>query len=97
MNDISIWVSAHSLYAVAILLGLAIGVFYGFDGWRGDTDALPFQDSPRVKNLLWLFGPGVAAFFGDVNPTTLLDLALGLTPLSMRQIGAVIAPLSPGK
>jgi len=32
-----------------------------------------------------------------VNPTTLLDLALGLTPLSMRQIGAVIAPLSPGK
>ena len=31
------------------------------------------------------------------NPTTLLDLALGLTPLSMRQIGAVIAPLSPGK
>jgi hypothetical protein len=30
-------------------------------------------------------------------PTTLLDLALGLTPLSMRQIGAVIAPLSPGK
>jgi len=33
----------------------------------------------------------------DYNPTTLLDLALGLTPLSMRQIGAVIAPLSPGK
>ena len=32
-----------------------------------------------------------------INPTTLLDLALGLTPLSMRQIGAVIAPLSPGK
>jgi len=32
-----------------------------------------------------------------ITPTTLLDLALGLTPLSMRQIGAVIAPLSPGK
>jgi len=32
-----------------------------------------------------------------ISPTTLLDLALGLTPLSMRQIGAVIAPLSPGK
>jgi hypothetical protein len=31
------------------------------------------------------------------NPTTLLDLAFGLTPLSMRQIGAVMAPLSPGK
>jgi hypothetical protein len=31
------------------------------------------------------------------NPTTLLDLALGLTPLSLRQIGAVIAPLSPGQ
>ena len=43
-----------------------------------------------------------AATFAKPNrqpiiPTTLLDLALGLTPLSMRQIGAVIAPLSPGQ
>ena len=40
---------------------------------------------------------GLTAGLLDNNPTTLLDLALGLTPLSMRQIGAVIAPLSPGK
>src|SRR5262249_55564255 len=31
------------------------------------------------------------------SPTTLLDLALGLTPLALRQRGAVMAPLSPGK
>jgi hypothetical protein len=30
------------------------------------------------------------------NPTTPLYLALCLTPLPMREIGAVIAPLPPG-
>ena len=31
-----------------------------------------------------------------INPTTPLYLALCLTPLPMREIGAVIAPLPPG-
>ena len=55
-------------------------------GGVGDFDL----DVRRLGHGGWVVERGI-------NPTTLLDLALGLTPLSMRQIGAVIAPLSPGK
>ena len=58
---------ANGLYAFAALIGTAIGVFYGFDGWRGDTASISFQDSPRVKNLLWVLGPGATAFLGDTK------------------------------
>src|SRR4051794_24120999 len=58
---------ANGLYTFAALIGTAIGVFYGFDGWRGDTTAISFQDSPRVKNLLWVLGPSATAFLGDTK------------------------------
>jgi hypothetical protein len=65
------WAVGNPLYAFAALVGLAVGIFYGFDGWSGDTENVPFQDSKRVKNLIWVLGPGVVAFFGDskaLNP-----------------------------
>lgn len=61
------WASANPLYGFAVLVGLAIGVFYGFDGWRGNTAGGDLKDSPRIKNLLWVLGPGVVSFFGDVK------------------------------
>ena len=64
---------ANPVYAFATLVGVAVGIFYGFDGWSGDTENVAFQDSKRVKNLLWVLGPGVLAFFGDskaLNPQT---------------------------
>jgi len=61
------WAAANPLYAFGGLVGLAVGVFYGFDGWSGNTANVEFKDSPRLKNLLWVLGPGVAAFFGDIK------------------------------
>jgi phosphoserine phosphatase len=37
------------------------------DGWRADNTIGSLQDSPRVKNLLWVLGPGFAALIGDVK------------------------------
>lgn len=61
------WYVANPVYAFGGLVGLALGIFYGFDGWRGDTADLEFQNSPRVKNLLWILGGGFVAFFGDTK------------------------------
>ena len=58
---------ANGLYTFASLIGGAIGIFYGLDGWRADTADVPLQDSPRVKNLIWVLGPGVVAFLGDTK------------------------------
>jgi hypothetical protein len=48
------WLVANPVYAFASLVGLCIGIFYGFDGWKGDTAELSFKDSPRVKNWMLL-------------------------------------------
>jgi len=61
------WAWAHPAYALGGLFGLCVGVFYGFDGWRGDTAEVEFKDSPRMKNLLWVVGGGFATLIGDVK------------------------------
>src|SRR5262245_49697768 len=61
------WAWDNPVYALVGLLGLAMGIFYGFDGWRGDTANLAFKDSPRFTNLLYVLGAGGAAFFGDLD------------------------------
>jgi hypothetical protein len=64
VNTVISWVLAYPLYAFGMLVGLALGIFYGFDGWRGNTAEIEqLQDSPRVKNLIWILGAGVTAFF----------------------------------
>jgi phosphoserine phosphatase len=61
------WLLDNPAYGFAALVGLCVGIFYGFDGWRGDTTDLSLQESPRVKNLIWVLGPGVVALVGDVR------------------------------
>lgn len=61
------WAWANPAYALGGLFGLCVGVFYGFDGWRGDTADVEFKDSPRMKNLLWVVGGGFTTLIGDVK------------------------------
>jgi hypothetical protein len=73
------WLCGTPLNGFAGLVGVTIGIFYGFDGWRGNTSELDFQDSPRVKNLLYVLGAGFTAFIGDVkalDPEAKKDLVL---------------------
>ena len=65
--EIGNWAGANPMYVVGGLAGLALGIFYGFDGWRGSTKDLEFKDSPRVKNLLWVLGGAFTAVIGDVR------------------------------
>src|ERR1700691_235628 len=61
------WSGANPMYAIGALAGLGLGIFYGFDGWRGSTEDLELKDSPRVKNLLWILGGAFSAIIGDVK------------------------------
>lgn len=61
------FVQANAVYILVGALGLAMGIFYGFDGWRGDTADIAIKDSPRLKNLIYVLGGGFAAFFGDFD------------------------------
>jgi hypothetical protein len=53
------------LRTVMVLGGCAMGIFYGFDGWRGSIKDLGLRNSPRVKNLLWVLGAGAGIFIAD--------------------------------
>jgi len=59
------------------LLGFAVGVIYGLDGWRGSSDNLSFFRQPRIRNLSWVIGVGFLGFlsrlvFEDVSRARLL-------------------------
>jgi len=55
------------LYALGAFTGLALGILYGLNGWRGSIKENPLQKSARIKNLVWLLGAGSVAFLGDVH------------------------------
>jgi len=55
------------LYALGALTGLALGVLYGLNGWRGSVKENPLQKSARVKNLFWVLGAGGVAVLGDIH------------------------------
>lgn len=82
------WGWANPAYGLAVLVGLALGIFYGFDGWWGDTANLDFKDSPRAKNMLWVLGGAVTAFFGDVKA---LDPDAKRAPLLLAYFAAWLA------
>lgn len=42
-----------------------MGVFYGFDGWRGSLKELELKDSPRVKNFIWVATVAFGTFIAD--------------------------------
>ncbi len=67
LSPLLAWGQGNPLYALGIIVGFALGIFYGFDGWRGSTADLDFKDSPRVKNLIWVLGGAVVAFLGDIR------------------------------
>jgi hypothetical protein len=52
---------------IFFLLGSAMGVFYGFDGWRGTVKDVDFWKSPRAKNFLWVAGGGFLTFITDLK------------------------------
>jgi hypothetical protein len=67
MTTVVAWAWANPIYALVGIVGLAVGIFYGFDGWRGNTAEVDIQESPRLKNLIYVLGAGFAAFFGDLD------------------------------
>jgi hypothetical protein len=50
---------------ILLLVGCAMGVFYGFDGWRGSLEELELKDSPRVKNFIWVATVAFATIIAD--------------------------------
>jgi hypothetical protein len=67
LSEIVKWAAGNPLYGIVSLVGLAFGIFYGFDGWRGSADDIEIKDSPRVKNLIWILTVALAAVIGDVK------------------------------
>jgi hypothetical protein len=67
LADLFKWALDNPLYGLGILLGLALGIFYGFDGWRGSTEELELSQSPRVKNLLWVLTGALTTIVGDIR------------------------------
>ena len=67
MHQLWAWSTANPAYALGTLVGFAVGVFYGLDGWRGSVEDLDLKDSPRMKNLVWVLGGAVVSFFGDIK------------------------------
>jgi len=61
------WAGANPLYGFGMLVGFALGVFYGFDGWRGSTEEIELKDSARAKNLVWVLTGAFATIIGDVR------------------------------
>jgi hypothetical protein len=61
------WVVSNPLYGFAMLVGMALGIFYGFDGWRGSADEVDLKDSPRVRNLIWILTAALTTIIGDVK------------------------------
>lgn len=77
------WIFSNFTEPALLLLGFLLGLFYGFDGWRGSAENLPFNQTPRVRNLLWVVGGAFSSFaaslfYGDVSrPRVLLFYLIG--------------------
>ena len=56
---------SNTLEWILLVLGCAIGVFYGFDGWRGSLENVELKDSPRVKNFIWAVVTAFGIFIAD--------------------------------
>lgn len=55
----------NTLEWILLFIGCAMGVFYGLDGWRGSLEAVDLQNSPRVKNFIWVVIVAFGTFIAD--------------------------------
>jgi hypothetical protein len=68
MLDLGKFISRPSeLDLLFLLLGGVMGIFYGFDGWRGTEKDVEFRKSRRVRNFLWVVGAGFLTFVADLK------------------------------
>lgn len=49
---------------ILLTFGIIMGIFYGFDGWRGSKTG-ELKDSPRLKQFRWVAIGGFLALIGD--------------------------------
>jgi len=61
------WALANPVYAGALLLGVILGIFFGFDGWRGSPQETDLSDSPRVRGMIWVLTVALTTVIGDVH------------------------------
>jgi hypothetical protein len=66
-GNISEWVTDSPLKGIFLICGVGMGIFYGFDGWRGSTKAVSLKESPRVKNFIYVCTVAFAGFIGDLR------------------------------
>ncbi len=64
---LSDWAFANPVYAAAFLLGIILGTFYGFDGWRGSPQETDISESPRVRGLIWVLTVALTTVIGDIH------------------------------
>lgn len=75
------------------LIGLALGVLYGIDGWRGgsqDDQDRTFFRQPRVLNLTWVLGTAFAGFLGSLVFETVSRARLLFFYFLLFTIGATV-------
>lgn len=61
------WAMKNPIYGFGTLIGFVLGIFYGFDGWRGSSEGLDLKDSPRAKNFIWLLTGALTTVLGDIK------------------------------
>jgi hypothetical protein len=61
------WAFSNPVYAGALLLGVLLGAFYGFDGWRGSPQDTELSESPKVKGMIWVLTVALTTVIGDVH------------------------------
>ncbi len=52
---------------IMLVIGLAVGIFYGFDGWRGSLEKVELKDSPRFRNFRYAAAVAVTTFIADLK------------------------------
>src|ERR1041384_8272059 len=55
-------IPGNATEVIFVILGIIVGLVYGFDGWRGSVKDLRLSESPRWKNFLLVLTGGFSTF-----------------------------------